>query len=109
MRISEAQRLISRTYYERDAGRGLSQTFMWLVEEVGELSRALRKGDAEALEGEFADVLAWFLSVAEIAGVDAEKAFLAKYGDGCPACGCVPCECPPRPFASGEGGRWRGE
>lgn len=98
MRISEAQRLIADTYYKRDSARGLAKTLMWFVEEVGELAKALRKGTEETLKSEFADTLAWLLSVAEIAGVSMEEAFMKKYGRGCPVCGSIPCICPPRPF-----------
>ncbi|MCX7704531.1 MAG: nucleotide pyrophosphohydrolase [Planctomycetota bacterium] len=102
MEIKKAQKVISKTYFERDAGRGLSKTFLWFVEEVGELAKALRKGDKKSLKEEFADVLAWLLSVAEITGVDMEEAFVEKYGRGCPACSSSPCTCAPRLFAFGE-------
>ena len=71
MTVREFQRLIERIYYDRDSGRGLEATFMWFVEEVGELSRALRRGRREELEGEFADVAALgatFGAVAENCG-----------------------------------------
>jgi NTP pyrophosphatase (non-canonical NTP hydrolase) len=71
---------------------------MWFCEEVGELTRALRRGgesgaDREHLEGEFADVLAWLATLASIRGVDLENAANAKYGKGCPRCGAAPCAC----------------
>ncbi|MGB9590695.1 MAG: MazG nucleotide pyrophosphohydrolase domain-containing protein, partial [Candidatus Hydrothermia bacterium] len=76
-----------------DSHRGLWPTFGWLVEEIGELSKALRGANREELEGEFADAAAWLFTVANLAGIDMENA-LRKYGTGCPKCGKTPCECP---------------
>jgi len=92
MTIEEFQKAIDDTYGARDAERGLQGTFMWLVEEVGELARALRKGEREQIEGEFADVLAWVTTTATLAGVDL-GAVAARYAKGCPKCGRLPCEC----------------
>lgn len=96
MRISQFQRLLRATYLERDAARGREATFRWLVEEVGELARALRGRDRSQLEGEFADVLAWLASLASLVEVDLEDAAAARYGGGCPKCGASPCRCEPR-------------
>ena len=93
MTVREFQELIERVYYDKDSGRGMEGTFMWLVEEVGELSRALRRGEPEELAGEFADVAAWLFTLASIARVDMEEAVQAKYGRGCPKCGGAPCRC----------------
>ena len=93
MHISEFQRLIERIYYERDRARGLAGTHMWFAEEVGELTRALRRGRREDLEGEFADVLAWLATLASISGVDLEVVARAKYAEGCPRCRSAPCAC----------------
>jgi len=93
MRIRDFQRRIEAIYYERDAARGLAGTHMWFAEEVGELTRALRRGHKEELEGEFADVLAWLSTLASLAGVDLEAAAAAKYAEGCPRCARVPCAC----------------
>ena len=40
--LKDFQRLIRTMYYEKDEARGIEGTFMWLMEEVGELSSALR-------------------------------------------------------------------
>jgi NTP pyrophosphatase (non-canonical NTP hydrolase) len=93
MTVREFQELIERIYYGKDSGRGLEPTFMWFVEEVGELSRALRRGSREELEGEFADVAAWLFTLASIAKIDMEQAVSRKYGAGCPKCGRTPCTC----------------
>jgi NTP pyrophosphatase (non-canonical NTP hydrolase) len=93
MQISEFQRRIEAIYYERDSRRGLAGTHMWFCEEVGELTRALRRGQGDELAGEFADVLAWLSTLASIAGIDLEAAARAKYGEGCPRCRSTPCGC----------------
>ena len=94
MTIAEFQNLIERIYFAKDSGRGRASTFMWLVEEVGELAEALRSGDRAALDREFADVLAWLATTASIAGVDLEQAARGKYAAGCPKCHQTPCSCP---------------
>lgn len=93
MQIAEFQRRIEEIYLERDRARGLAGTHMWFCEEVGELTRALRRGKQGELEGEFADVLAWLSTLASIAGIDLEKAAAAKYAGGCPRCTGTPCRC----------------
>jgi NTP pyrophosphatase (non-canonical NTP hydrolase) len=94
MRIGEFQKRIEAIYYARDSARGLAGTHMWFCEEVGELTRALRRDQRAELEGEFADVLAWLVSLASIAGVDIESAASRKYAQGCPRCHGAPCSCP---------------
>jgi len=49
--------------------------------------------DKKALENEFADVIAWLASLANVTNVDLEKATLSKYDDKCPKCGHSPCKC----------------
>ena len=80
-------------YGERDRSRGLDRTFNWFVEEVGELSRALRKGDRVDVERELSDVFAWLVSVGNLAGIDVQEA-VERYADGCPKCHESPCKCP---------------
>ncbi len=92
MEISKLQATLRATYYERDANRGRDATFRWLTEEIGELARALRTGDHDNLVHEVGDVLAWLTSLANLAGVDLETA-VARYADGCPRCGGIPCSC----------------
>lgn len=94
MRIQDFQRRIEEIYHARDSARGLSGTHMWFCEEVGELTRALRRGNRSELEGEFADVLAWLATLASMAGVDLEAAARGKYEHGCPRCAETPCACP---------------
>lgn len=93
MNIDEFQHLIEEIYLERDSSRGLAGTHMWFCEEVGELTRALRRGQQEELEGEFADVLAWLSTLASMSGIDLEAAAKKKYAKGCPRCESTPCAC----------------
>jgi NTP pyrophosphatase (non-canonical NTP hydrolase) len=91
--ISGFQRLIREMYLEKDIARGIDGTFMWLMEEVGELASCLRNGTHEERLGEFADVLAWLTTIANVAGVDLAEAVAKKYGTGCPGCGQLICVC----------------
>src|SRR5438552_2719985 len=94
MTLAELQQLIRDTFGAKDGRRGMAGTFMWFMEEVGELAAALRGNEPrEATATEFADVLAWLATLANIAGVDLEDAMLAKYGAGCPECKQMPCSC----------------
>lgn len=92
MEIGAFQDLIRRTYLEKDRARGVPATYMWFMEEVGELATALREGTPAEQAGEFADVCAWMMTLANLAGVDMEAA-LAKYAKGCCGCGQIPCAC----------------
>jgi len=91
MDIAAFQQLIRDRYHETDAARGVPGTFLWFSEEIGELAEALGQrergdGDADNLEEEFADVLAWLTTLANITGVDLEQAIHRKYiADGGPA------------------------
>jgi len=74
MHISQFQQLISQKYQKRDQERGIPTTFMWFIEEVGELATALAANDQKNNEEEFADVFAWLCTLANISNVDLEKA-----------------------------------
>jgi NTP pyrophosphatase (non-canonical NTP hydrolase) len=94
MTIAELQSLIRRMYHDKDAARGIEGTFMWFSEEVGELATSLRSGTKEEQSLEFADVIAWLVTMANVAEVDLEAAIARKYGGGCPGCGKYACTCP---------------
>ena len=81
MEIREFQRLIARKYKKRDKQRGVPRTFLWFIEEVGELATALASRDKANTEEEFADVFAWLCTLANIADVNLEKA-CSKYTSG---------------------------
>jgi NTP pyrophosphatase (non-canonical NTP hydrolase) len=91
--LADFQQLIRRMYHEKDVARGIDGTFMWLMEEVGELASALRSGTHEERLAEFADVLAWLATIANVAQIDLSEAVSRKYGGGCPGCGRFVCTC----------------
>ena len=78
MTIKQFQDFIREKYFATDSKRGTPGTFMWFIEEVGELSSALAGDDHYNKEEEFADVLAWLCTLANINGVDLESA-IEKY------------------------------
>jgi NTP pyrophosphatase (non-canonical NTP hydrolase) len=90
--LDELQRVITDTYGERDRERGLPGAVAWLVEEVGELAQAIRKGTPEQQLHELADVLAWTTSIAAQLGLSMDDA-AQRYARGCPVCTSIPCRC----------------
>ena len=94
MDLDAFQELMDRTYGARDAARGRPATLAWLAEEVGELARAVRKGDRAAQVHELGDVLAWLASLANQLGIPLDEA-VGRYTTvpGCPVCGACPCVC----------------
>ncbi len=92
--VGDFQKLIRQMYHEKDVARGVEGTFMWLMEEVGELSTALRERDRKNQLEEFADVLAWLCTIANVCEIDLTEAIQRKYGSGCPGCGRLACTCP---------------
>lgn len=93
MHIHEFQDTMRRIYFHRDSERGTVGTLNWLVEEVEELREALKEKNTKAIEDEFADVLAWLASLANVVNIDLEKAAITKYSNRCPKCGQTPCKC----------------
>jgi NTP pyrophosphatase (non-canonical NTP hydrolase) len=95
MELRAFQDVVRRTYLDRDRARGTDGTFRWLVEEVGEVARAIRHGHPDQLAHEIGDALAWLASVANLVDVDLDVA-VERYAAGCPKCGSSPCRCEPR-------------
>jgi NTP pyrophosphatase (non-canonical NTP hydrolase) len=93
MHIREFQEMMRQLYFHRDSERGVKGTIDWLADEVEELREALKKGDKKETGREFADVIAWLASLANITGVDLEQAALDKYPSKCPKCHHAPCQC----------------
>ena len=93
MTLSELQKLVDDLYGDKDRTRGAEGTYLWLAEEVGELAAALRVKEPHNLAMEFADVLAWLATLANVTGVDLTDAVRQKYGEGCPGCRQTPCSC----------------
>ena len=87
------QKLIETIYLQRDQGRGVEGSVLWFVEEVGELVRAIRRGERDNLEEEFADVYAWLVTLASMHEIDLDAIGLRKYRRGCPRCSSTPCAC----------------
>ena len=84
MLISDFQRLIRDRYFATDSARGAPATFLWFTEEIGELAHAIGRhhrgdGDPANLSEEFADVLAWLTTLANILNVDLTAAVRQKY------------------------------
>ena len=92
--LNDLQQLIREMYFEKDQARGLEGTFLWFAEEVGVLATSLRNGSHDERLGEFADVLAWLATMANVAGIDLSEAIARKYGSGCPGCRKFVCTCP---------------
>jgi len=83
-----------RLYFHKDSKRGALETYNWLVDEVKELGEALKLNDKEAIENEFADVIAWLASLANVVDISLESAAFKKYSWRCPKCQQSPCQCP---------------
>ena len=94
MLIREFQDMMRLIYFQRDSDRGPEDTYRWLKEEVDELGAAMKKGDEKNISDEFADVIAWLASLANVLNIDLEEAAIGKYNNCCPKCGLMPCECP---------------
>ncbi len=77
--LTSFQKHISEKYEKVDRERGSAKTFLWFIEEVGELATALNGTDRENLSEEFADVLAWLCTLANINDVDLAAAVHQKY------------------------------
>ena len=90
--IAAFQKHIEAVYGAKDRARGVAGSYMWFVEEIGELGRAIREGDPANLREEFSDVLAWLCTLASMSDVDLAEA-AQRYAPGCPRCGQTPCAC----------------
>lgn len=93
MDVAALQAQITATFGARDRTRGVDGTFRRLVEEVGEVAKAIRGTDRDAIALELSDVVAWTVSLAAVCGVDLDGA-LRRYERGCPRCRTSPCRCP---------------
>lgn len=93
MHIREFQEMMKKIYFQRDSKRGTNGTIDWLVDEVEELREAIEIGNRKEIEKEFADVIAWLASLANVIGIDLEDATLEKYPSKCPKCLHAPCKC----------------
>ena len=94
--ITEFQKMMKEVYYIRDRKRGAKGTYSWLKDEVEELWEAMQTNNKKSIEDEFADVIAWLASLANILDIDLEKVAFRKYNNCCPKCNSSPCRCPQR-------------
>ncbi|HEY3058599.1 MAG TPA: MazG nucleotide pyrophosphohydrolase domain-containing protein [Phycisphaerae bacterium] len=97
MDLNDFQALIEKMYSHKDRLRGSAGTFLWLTEEIGELAAAIGEGTREEKALEFADVLAWLATLANVEGINLSEAVRTKYGSGCPGCGKFICTCNEKP------------
>ena len=80
--LADLQKHIAQRYEAVDRARGWPKTFAYFIEEVGELATALTSDDPNEranLEEEFADVIAWLCTLANITDVDLAAAVTKKY------------------------------
>ena len=95
MKISEFQKLMRDLYFHQDSKRGLEGTFIWLVEEMGELASLLKENkiQKDKTAEELADIIAWTGSIANLLEIDLENALKKKYPNKCSKCDSIPCRC----------------
>jgi NTP pyrophosphatase (non-canonical NTP hydrolase) len=93
LELKRAQTLMLKLYGERDKKHGVEGTFIWQVEEVGELSQVLWKKNDANIREELVDLLAWLLSFVNVIGVDVSDSFRVKYNSVCPCFQRALCNC----------------
>ncbi|MFW9928724.1 MAG: MazG nucleotide pyrophosphohydrolase domain-containing protein [Candidatus Thorarchaeota archaeon] len=91
--FQDFQKLMQTIFFERDKKRGVSSTFIWLIEEIGELAKAIRKNDSDNIREEFADVFAWLCSLANLSEINLLEVAFEKYPGFCPRCRQKKCKC----------------
>ena len=92
MHIHEFQKMMRRLYFHRDSKRGVKATYNWLADELLELVNLLKEVTRKQPK-DFADVIAWLASLANITGIDLESTAIQKYNGKCPKCTKSPCKC----------------
>ena len=95
MHMSEFQALLKKLYLQKDLNRGIKSTYIWLIEEIGELATLVNAHelDKKKISEELADIIAWTISIANILNIDIEKAIVSKYPNKCKKCNSSPCNC----------------
>jgi len=95
LKVSDFQNLMKKLYFHKDSKRGIKDTFVWLVEEIGELAKILKNQniDKEKASEEIADIIAWTNSLSNLLDIDVEKALYDKYPNKCKKCNSIPCQC----------------
>ena len=95
MHLSEFQALLKKLYIHKDLDRGIKSTYIWLIEEIGELATLLNSQelDKTLISEELADIIAWTISIANILNIDIGEAIVRKYPNKCKKCKASPCIC----------------
>ena len=104
MQIAEFQLLMKELYFKNDSKRGIHSSFLWFIEEVGELSESIRKYMAISepdkkevykieVGKEMADIIAWLASLANLLDINLEDETKQKYPNICLKCNNNPCLC----------------
>lgn len=105
--IRNWQMHLKDVYGANNAKEGLRFIYGRLLSEMNEVNIAqmqmeMTPEEAERFRqeavSELADSFAWVIAVANESGVDLERAFVERYGNGCPNCEAVPCVCGPFTF-----------
>ncbi len=91
--FEEFQSLMRELYFSKDTFNGVEKTFLKLSEEIGELAEAILEESVDNIREEIADVIAWTVSIANLFGIDIDKAIYEKYPNVCPKCNYKPCKC----------------
>lgn len=73
------QQDLAERFLDGDRASGSTFLMMVLMEEVGELAEAVRRGEQDEARKEVADVAFMALSIANVLGVDVEEAIRAKF------------------------------
>lgn len=81
MDLAAIQRTIDEKFGQQDRRSGLPFLAMVLLEEVGEVCEAVRKGDREDAGREAVDVVFIALALANAAGVAVEPQLVSKFLD----------------------------
>ena len=75
--LAELQDWADKRYSAVDQARGAEKTFLYFIEEVGELATAISRGDRENIHEEIGDVLMWLVSLANLTGADLQACVAA--------------------------------
>jgi NTP pyrophosphatase (non-canonical NTP hydrolase) len=81
MELRELQAALAARFAEGDRASGPAFLVSVLQEEVGELARAVRRGEGSGAGEEAVDVLFMALSLCNVLGCDAEAQLRAKFLD----------------------------
>jgi len=102
--LTDWSRHLEALYGARNRENGIQNVMNRLFKEISEIFSLTMDipfikpdGTLDEIEREFAlelaDTLSWAIAVANMVGVDIEKAVLDRFGDKCWNCKKNPCEC----------------